>query len=238
VDAIRALYTAVAKHIDLRNHQGEHPRMGAVDVVPFVPLRGCTMAECVELSKQVGQMIWDEFSVPVILYEESASGDHRKDLAKVRKGQFEGMAEKLTQSEWKPDFGDTLHPALGVSAVGAREALIAFNVNLDTPDLTVADRIAKSVRHLSGGLRYCKAMGVELGDRKQVQVSMNLVNYHKTPIYRVLELIRVEARRWGVNVVGSEIVGLVPLEAITESFAYYIGLENYDPAQVLESRLT
>ncbi|GAB4156032.1 MAG: glutamate formimidoyltransferase [Planctomycetota bacterium] len=236
-NAVRVLYAKAAQHIDLRNHTGEHPRMGAVDVVPFVPLRGCTMADCVELSKEVAKMVNEEFGVPVILYEESASAPHRSNLADIRKGQFEAMAEKLQKPEWIPDFGTAVHPSLGVSAIGAREALIAFNVNLDTPDIKVADKIAKAVRHISGGLRFCKAIGIELGDRKQVQVSMNLVNYKKTPIYRALELVRIEARRWGVNVVGSEIIGLIPLAAITESFAYYIGQENYDPSQVLETRL-
>ncbi|RKY18962.1 MAG: glutamate formimidoyltransferase [Planctomycetota bacterium] len=237
-EAIRALYRKAAEHIDLRKHSGEHPRMGAVDVVPFVPLRNCTMEDCVEFSKEIGRMIWEEFGVPVFLYENSATSDARKNLAKIRKGEFEGMAEKMKQPEWKPDFGgDEPHPSLGVSAVGARMALIAFNVNLDTPDVEIANKIARAVRHISGGLRYCKAMGVELKDRNQTQVSMNLVNYKKTPIYRVVELIRIEAKRYGVNVVGSEIVGLVPMEAIAESFAYYVGLENYDFEMILESRL-
>ncbi len=237
-EAIRALYRKAAEHIDLRKHSGEHPRMGAVDVVPFVPLRNCTMEDCVEFSKEIGRMIWEEFGVPVFLYENSATSDARKNLAKIRKGEFEGMAEKMKQPEWKPDFGgDEPHPSLGVSAVGARMALIAFNVNLDTPNVEIANKIARAVRHISGGLRYCKAMGVELKDRNQTQVSMNLVNYKKTPIYRVVELIRIEAKRYGVNVVGSEIVGLVPMEAIAESFAYYVGLENYDFEMILESRL-
>jgi len=237
-EAIRALYRKAAEHIDLRKHSGEHPRMGAVDVVPFVPLRNCIMEDCVEFSKEIGRMIWEEFGVPVFLYENSATSDARKNLAKIRKGEFEGMAEKMKQPEWKPDFGgDEPHPSLGVSAVGARMALIAFNVNLDTPDVEIANKIARAVRHISGGLRYCKAMGVELKDRNQTQVSMNLVNYKKTPIYRVVELIRIEAKRYGVNVVGSEIVGLVPMEAIAESFAYYVGLENYDFEMILESRL-
>lgn len=238
VAAIMRLYEKASEHIDLTIHKGEHPRMGAVDVVPFVPLRNCTMKDCVELSQAVGAQIAERFGVPVILYEESASAEHRRNLADVRKGQFEGMADKLKLEQWKPDYGQPApHPKLGVSAVGARMPLVAFNVNLDTPNIDIATKIAHAVRHISGGLRFCKAMGVELADRKQTQVSMNLVNYKKTPIYRVIELIRIEAKRYGVSVVGSEIVGMVPMEALAESFAYYVGLENYDFNLILESKL-
>ena len=237
-NAVYKLYEMASRHIDLTEHEGEHPRMGAVDVVPFVPLRDATMDECVELSKEVAQKVASEYGVPIILYEESASAKHRKNLAKVRKGQFEGMGDKLKEEDWKPDFGDAQpHPKLGVSAIGARMPLIAFNVNLDTNNLDIASQIARNVRHLSGGLRFVKALGMDIEDRPITQVSMNLVNFKKTPIYRAVELIRIEARRYGVNVVGSEIIGLIPMEAIAESFAYYIGLENYDFNQILETKL-
>ncbi|MFA4987632.1 MAG: glutamate formimidoyltransferase [Candidatus Brocadiia bacterium] len=236
--AIMKLFEGASKHIDLRVHKGEHPRMGAVDVVPFVPIRDCTMADCVELSKEVAREVSERYSVPVILYEDSCSSENRRNLADVRKGEFEGMATKLAKAEWKPDFGDPHpHPSMGVVAIGARMALVAFNVNLDTANMKIANDIAKAVRNSSGGLRFVKALGVELKERNQVQISMNLVNYKKTPIYRAFELIRIEAKRYGVNIVGSEIVGLVPGEAIAESFAYYVGLENYDLNQILENRL-
>ncbi len=224
--------------IDMRKHQGQHPRMGAVDVIPFIPVRNVTVEEAVELSRQVGNSVWEQCRLPVFLYEASASDPARKDLANIRKGQFEGMAEKVKSPEWKPDFGETeIHPTAGVVAIGARTPLVAFNVNLDTSNMEIADSIAKAARHISGGLRYCKAIGVDLKERHMVQVSMNMTDFSKTPLYRVVELIRIEARRYGVNVVGSEIVGLVPMEALVNAASYYMGLENFTITQVLEARI-
>ncbi len=224
--------------IDMRRHQGQHPRMGAIDVVPFIPVKNVTPQEAVEISKDVANQVADKYNLPVFLYEKSASRPERQNLATIRKGQFEGMAHKIRQAEWKPDFGPAeMHPSAGVTAIGARMPLVAYNVNLDTAEFEIADRIAKQVRHISGGLRYCKGIGIELKDRGIVQVSMNLTDYTKTALYRVFELIRIEARRYGVNVVGSEIIGLVPMEALIDTAAYYLGLENFSMEQVLEYRI-
>ncbi|MDB5102060.1 MAG: glutamate formiminotransferase [Cyanobacteria bacterium RYN_339] len=236
--ALDTLFTEVSKHIDLTTHQGGHPRMGAVDVVPFIPIADCTMADCVALAKDVAKLVAEKFNVPVVLYEEAASAPHRKNLADVRKGQFEGLQDKLAKPEWAPDFGNNYpHPHLGATAIGAREALIAYNVYLHTSDLKIANEIAKAVRGSSGGMAYVKGMGLYTEERNQVQVSMNLVNYKKNPIYRVFELIKIEAARWGVQVAGSEIVGLVPQDALLETAAYYLQVEGYNPAMVLENKI-
>jgi len=221
---LEAMGVAVAA-IDLRSHQGQHPRMGAVDVVPFIPVRNVTMPEAIELSRQVAAAAAEKLGLPVFLYEESASAPHRKNLADIRKGQFEGMPEKLKQLQ------------AGVTAVGARMALVAYNVNLGTSELDIANDIARKVRHLSGGLRYCKAIGIDLKERGIVQVSMNMTDYTRTALYRAFELIRIEAQRWGVPVVGSEIVGLVPMAALIDTAAYYLQLEDFKTEQVLESRI-
>jgi len=224
--------------IDMRRHQGQHPRMGAIDVVPFIPVKNVTPQEAVEISKDVANQVAGKYNLPIFLYEKSASRPERQNLATIRKGQFEGMAHKIKQAEWKPDFGPAeMHPSAGVTAIGARMPLVAYNVNLDTADFEIADRIAKQVRHISGGLRYCKGIGIELKDRGIVQVSMNLTDYTKTALYRIFELIRIEARRYGVNVVGSEIIGLVPMEALIDTAAYYLGLEKFSMEQVLEYRI-
>jgi len=237
----QAVVAAVGKAvelIDLRKHEGQHPRMGAVDVVPFIPIKNMQMAETIDLSREVAAEISASYDLPVFLYEESASAPHRKNLAAVRKGQFEGMQEKIRQTEWRPDFGPVrVHPSAGAVAVGARMPLVAFNVNLDTSNLHIADSIARKVRHLTGGLRFCKAIGVELKDRGIVQVSMNMTDFTRTALYRSVELIRIEARRYGVNVVGSEIIGLVPMAALIDSAVYYLGVEDFSMEQVLESRL-
>jgi glutamate formiminotransferase len=235
---VLALFEAALPRIDLTRHQGEHPRMGAVDVVPFIPIRGATVEDCVALSKEVGAEIAGRFHVPVYLYEDSASSEKRRNLAEVRKGQFEGFAEKMKDADWKPDFGQPQpHPTAGVVAVGARAPLIAYNINLGTQDVGVADRIAKAIRHLGGGFRYVKAMGVELADRGQVQVSINMTNFRKTPLHRVFECVRSEAERHGVPVVGSEIVGLAPADALVAAAEHYLRLENFRSEQVLELRL-
>ena len=224
--------------IDMRQHQGQHPRMGAIDVIPLIPVKNVTPQEAVEISKDVAGKAADKYGLPIFLYEKSAAKPERQNLAVIRKGQFEGMAEKLRLPEWKPDCGPAeIHPTAGVTAIGARMPLVAYNVNLDTRNFEVADRIAKQVRHISGGLRYCKGIGIELKDRGIVQVSMNMTDYTKTALYRVFELIKIEARRYGVNVVGSEIIGLVPMEALIDTAAFYLGLEDFSMAQVLEYRI-
>ena len=225
--------------IDLRVHQGEHPRMGAVDVIPFVPIREMEMDECVALSKTLGSRIADELEIPVFLYEEPASAPHRKNLAAIRKGQFEGMAEKVQDGQWHPDFGGVrIHPSAGVVAVGARQPLVAFNINLNTPDVSIANRIAKVIRESSGGLRAVKSIGILLEDRNIAQVSINMCNFHQTPLYRVFELVKIEAARYGVSVIGSEIIGLTPMEALADTAEYYLMLEKFDKhAQVLENNL-
>ncbi len=236
--AFRLAQAAVA-HIDLRVHEGEHPRMGAVDVIPFVPVRDMEMAECVALSKALGKRLSEQLDLPVFLYEESATAPHRKNLAAIRKGQFEGMAEKVLQDDWHPDFGgNRIHPSAGVVAVGARQPLIAFNINLDTPDVSIASKIAKIIRESSGGLKAVKALGVMLEERNLAQVSINMCDFHQTPLYRVLELVRFEAARYGVQVVGTEIIGLSPMEALIDSASYYLQLEAFDQKrQVLENQL-
>ncbi len=225
--------------IDLNVHTGQHPRVGAVDVVPFIPLRGATMEEADALAKEVAREAAEKCSLPVFLYEQSASAPHRVNLADVRKGQFEGMAEKMKdRAMWAPDFGpETIHPTGGATAIGARAPLVAFNVNLSTDNMDIARSIVHAVRHIDGGFRYCKALPVELKERGIVQVSMNLTDYRKTAIYRVVEAIRTECRRYGVSIVGSELVGLIPMQALTDCAEYYLQLENFSPDQVLESRM-
>lgn len=234
---LEAIGAAIAV-IDMRGHKGQHPRMGAVDVVPFIPVKNVNMKEAIELSRQVAQAAAQTYNLPVFLYEESATAAHRRNLAEIRKGQFEGMPEKIRQPAWKPDFGPAgIHPSAGVSAMGARMPLVAYNVNLGTADLAIANDIARKIRHLSGGLRYCKAIGIELKDRGIVQVSINMTDYTRTALYRVFELIRIEARRWGVPVLGSEIIGLVPMGALIDTAVYYLQIENFKTEQVLESRI-
>jgi glutamate formiminotransferase len=241
-DALKtAVIEAIGRAIDLidmRTHEGQHPRMGATDVVPFIPIKNIGMQEAVEFSKKIAKEVAQIYSLPIFLYENSASRPQRQNLANIRKGQFEGMADKVEQPEWKPDFGPTkVHPSAGVTAMGARMPLVAYNVNLDSSDIEIANAIAKKVRHISGGLKYCKGIGIELKDRGLVQVSMNMTDYSKTALYRAFELIKIEARRYGINVIGSEIVGLVPMQALMDTAAYYLGLENFTMEQVLEARI-
>ena len=237
-DAVLEAIGVAVELIDLNHHQGQHPRMGAVDVVPFIPIRNVTMEEAVALSKEVGKEVAKRYNLPVFLYEKSASAPHRENLAAVRKGEFEGMAEKIKQPEWHPDFGlAERHPTAGTVAIGARMPLVAYNINLNTPSLEIAHDIAKKIRFTGGGLRYCKAMGVELKDRGITQVSINMTDYTRTALYRAFELVRVEARRYGVSIVGSEIIGLVPMEALIDTASYYLGLENFSMEQVLEARM-
>ncbi len=212
--------------------------MGAVDVIPFIPIKNVTVEDAIALSHEVGKVIGEQYKVPVFLYEKSASAPHRENLAKIRKGEFEGMAEKIHEEEWRPDYGPAdRHPTAGTVAVGARMPLVAYNVNLNTADLSIADAIAKKVRFIGGGLRFCKAMGVELTDRGIVQVSMNLTDFTKTAVYRAHEMVRMEAQRYGVSIVGSEVIGLVPMQALIDCAEYYLGIENFKAEQILESRI-
>ncbi|MBE6069197.1 MAG: glutamate formimidoyltransferase [Clostridium lundense] len=223
--------------IDMTTHHGAHPRMGAVDVVPFTPVADITMEECIEIAKEVGKEI-GSLGIPVYLYEDAATKPERKNLADVRKGQYEAFFEKIVKPEWKPDFGpQEMNAKSGCTAVGARVSLVAFNVNLGTDRLEVADAIAKKVRFIGGGLRFVKAIGLKLEERNQVQVSMNLVNYEKTAVYRAFEMIKIEAKRYGVPVVGSEVIGTVPMKALLDAAEYYLQIENFDINQILEKRL-
>ena len=236
--ATLAIFEQAVPAIDLRTHQGEHPRLGAVDVVPFVPIEGITMAECVAIAKEVGAAVAERFNVPVYLYEEASANPARKNLEDIRRGEFEGLAEKMKKPEWIPDFGPARpHPSAGATVIGARMPLIAYNINLDTSRLDVAKKIAAAIRHSSGGLRYVKAAGFMLEDRGIAQVSMNLTNYERTPIFRVFEIVRREAARYGVSILESEIVGLVPSAALLSAAEFYLQIERFGPDQVLENRL-
>ncbi len=218
-----------AEVIDMTKHHGEHSRMGATDVIPFVPTVNVTVEECVEMSKRLGKRIWEELQIPIFLYEDSATSPDRVNLANVRKGQFEGMPEKLLQPEWAPDFGERkIHPTAGVTAIGARMPLVAFNINLATSDVNIAKKIAKVIRGSSGGFKCCKAMGFMLEDRGIAQVSMNMVNYEVTPLTVVYEMVDSLAKRYGTYIVGSELVGLTPAKALLDCAEYYLKLENFD----------
>jgi len=225
--------------IDLTKHVGEHPRMGCVDVMPFIPIKEATMEECIALSMKVGVRIANEADLPVFLYEKSASAPHRENLAAVRKGQFEGMAEKVQDPKWIPDFGgQRIHPTGGAVCVGGRPPLVAYNINLGTDNLEIASKISKIIRKASGGFDCVKAMGVMLEDRNIAQVSINMTDFTVTPLHRVTELVRAEAARYGVPIVGTELIGLCPVQALLDAAEYYLQIEAFDPAvQVIENHL-
>lgn len=236
--AILVLFEQSVPAIDLRTHRGEHPRLGAVDVVPFVPIEGATMADCVALAKATAATVAARFDMPVYLYEEASNNPARKNLEDIRRGEFEGLSAKMTQPEWVPDFGPSApHPTAGATVIGARMPLIAYNINLATDRLDVAKKIAAGIRQSSGGFRFVKAAGFRLEERGIVQVSMNLTNFEKTPIFRVFEVVKREAARYGVAVLESEIVGLVPAAALVQTAEYFLQLEGFKPDQVLETRL-
>lgn len=239
VEAAFLGYQKAAELIDMRTHSGAHPRMGACDVCPFIPLSDMTMEDAVELANKLGKRVGEELQIPVYLYEEAASSAKRKNLANVRSGEYEGIRDSIaTDPARKPDYGPSaMNLKAGSTAIGARFPLVAFNVYLDTNKKWIADKIADAVRHLRGGYRYVKALGFEIKERDQVQISMNLVNYTGTPIFRVFETIKAEAARYGVNVTSSEIIGLVPNDALLASSDYYLRLENFSKAQVLEEKL-
>jgi glutamate formiminotransferase len=242
-EAIKAVALEIAlkcvELIDMNKHKGEHPRMGAIDVVPFIPISEVDMNECVQLANDFAKEFSEKTNVPCYLYEEAAKKENRRNLADVRRGQYEGLKEEIGKNPEKvPDYGpNKIHPTAGATAVGARFFLIAFNVNLGTSNIRIAEDIAKTVRHSSGGFRYVKAKGFEIKERGIVQVSMNLTNYQKTSIFRVFETIKNEAERYGVQVIGSEIVGLLPIEAVVDAANHYLRLEKFSVDQVLEKRL-
>jgi glutamate formiminotransferase / formiminotetrahydrofolate cyclodeaminase len=228
-----------AELIDLTQHRGAHPRMGATDVVPFIPIEGLQIEDCVALAKKVGREIWDRYRIPVYFYEAAAQRPERTNLENIRKGQFEGLREEVPRNpDRAPDVGEPrLHPTAGATVVGARKFLIAYNINLNTPDLEIARKIGKNIRFSNGGLRYVKAMGVDLRARHLAQVSINLTDFEQTPMHRVFEMVKREAERYGVSIVGSEIVGLIPKKAIELTADFYLQLENFSAAQVLENRI-
>jgi len=233
-----ALFERAVALIDLRTHRGAHPRVGAVDVVPFVPIEGVTMDECVDLAREVAGAVAERFDLPVYLYEEASADPRRRNLEDIRRGGFEGLARKMTMPGWRPDFGPTSpHPSAGAAVIGARHPLIAYNINLQTNRLDVAKAVAAAVRHSSGGLRYVKAIGVALEDRRIVQVSMNLTNYERTPIFRVFDLVQREAARHGVAVLESEVIGLVPAAALMAVAAHHLQIAGFGPHMILENRL-
>jgi glutamate formiminotransferase len=225
--------------IDLTKHSGAHPRVGATDVLPFIPIEGVTIEDCVALARRVGHEIWKRYRIPVFFYEAAATRPDRTNLENVRRGQFEGLREELrTNLDRQPDVGEPkVHPTAGVTVVGARKFLIAYNVNLNTADVSIANKIAKAIRFSSGGLRYVKSMGVELKARKLAQVSINLTDFEQTPMHRVYEMVKREAERYGAVPVGSEIVGLIPKKAIEMAADFFLQLENFSPAQVFENKL-
>ena len=236
--AIRGIGKAL-ELIDLTKHSGAHPRLGATDVIPFIPVDGVTIDECVALAKKVGHEIWKRYQIPVYFYEAAATRPERTNLENVRKGQFEGVREEVLKNpDRAPDIGEPrLHPTAGAVIVGARKFLIAYNINLDTPDVDIAKKIAKSIRFSNGGLRYVKAMGVDLRARHVAQVSINMTDYEQTPLHRVFEMVRSEAARYGASIIGSEIVGLIPKRAIEMTSEFYLQFDNFSPAQVFENRL-
>lgn len=241
LEAVRAAALAAAGRavelIDMNRHRGEHPRLGAVDVIPLVPVAGLSMEECVAAAHALGREIWERLRVPVYFYAEAATRAERRRLPDIRKGEYEGLKGKLAEPAWAPDVGDPVaHPTAGVTVVGARRPLIAYNINLTTADVEVARRIARAVRESTGGLVNVQAMGVKAASG-QAQVSMNLLDHTRTPVHRAFELVRVEAARHGADILESEIVGLIPLDAVADVARFYLRLRGFDRAQILEAKL-
>lgn len=234
-EAAFALCKKASELIDMEKHKGEHPRIGATDVIPFIPVKDVTMEECVELANELGKQIADKLEIPVYLYEEAARIPERRSLPYIRKGEYEGLKEEITKPERKPDFGQArMHPRAGATVVGARQFLVAFNINLDTSDVKIAKKIANCIREARGGYKYVRALGIMINERNIAQVSINMINYEGTPLFRVFETVKSEAARYGVNVIGSEIVGLVPMKALIDVADFYLRLENFNIKQVLE----
>ena len=229
-----------AELIDMEKQHGEHPRIGATDVIPFIPVKNMTMEECVQLADELAQEIAEKLEIPVYLYEEAAKIPTRKALPDIRKGQYEGLKTEIDKPERRPDYGPArLHPSAGATVVGARQFLIAYNINLDTSDVQIAKKIANCIREAKGGYRYVRAMGVsvQVGGRDVAQVTINMVNYQGTPLFRVFETVKSEAARYGVNVIGSEIIGLTPMQALLDVAEFYLRLDGFDRKQVLEDNL-
>ena len=239
--ARRAAFDACAKAaqlIDMEQHQGEHPRVGATDVIPFIPVSGVSMEECVELANELAKDIGDKLGIPVYLYEAAAKTPSRVKLPDVRKGEYEGLKTAIATPERTPDYGPArMHPKAGATVVGARQFLIAYNINLGTSDVNIAKKIASAIREAKGGYKYCRAMGVLIEERNMAQVTINMVDYTGTPLHRVFETVKSEAARYGVNVIGSEVVGMLPLQALIDTADFYLRLENFDRKQVLEENL-
>ena len=229
-----------AELIDMEKQRGEHPRIGATDVIPFIPVKNMTMEECVQLADELAQEIAEKLEIPVYLYEEAAKISTRKALPDIRKGQYEGLKTEIGKPERRPDYGPArLHPSAGATVVGARQFLIAYNINLDTSDVQIAKKIANCIREAKGGYRYVRAMGVsvQVGGRDVAQVTINMVNYQGTPLFRVFETVKSEAARYGVNVIGSEIIGLTPMQALLDVAEFYLRLDGFDRKQLLEDNL-
>lgn len=240
-EVIEAAYRLTGKAIELINlqtHTGTHPRMGAVDVIPIIPLVNITMEECIQASEQLASQIADQYSLPVYLYANSAKQENRKKLPSIRKGEFEAFDQKISDAAWLPDYGPSKrHPTAGVVAVGAREFLIAFNVYLDTTNEAIAETIAKNLRESSGGHRFLQAKGMFICEKNMTQVSMNILDFNKLPLYRVIEMVRLEARQYGVVIKETELIGLIPIQAVLSSFAYYAQLPALGTQQVIEMKL-
>ena len=224
--------------IDMEQQTGEHPRIGATDVIPFIPVKNVTMEECVELARSLGEEIAEKLGIPVYLYEEAAKIPTRRALPDIRKGQYEGLKQDISKPERHPDYGaPQMHPTAGATVVGARQFLIAYNINLSTSDVQIAKNIAAAIREAKGGYKYCRAMGIMIEERNLAQVTINMVNYTGTPLHRVFETVKSEAARYGVNVIGSEIVGLTPLQALLDAADYYLRLEGFDRKQIMEENV-
>jgi glutamate formiminotransferase len=237
-DAAFMAISRASELIDMEKHSGEHPRIGATDVVPFVPMSGVTTEDCVELARSLGQEVADKLHIPVYLYEEAATCEDRRNLANIRRGNYEGLKQTISLPERHPDFGEpAMHPTAGATVIGARNFLVAYNINLSTSDVSIAKKIARRVRASSGGLMYVKALGIMLEDRNLAQVSMNLTNFAKTPIHVAFNMVKTEAERYGVSIVGSEIIGLIPMDALLDAVRHYLRLESFSRQQVLEARI-
>ena len=223
------------KLIDMNTHKGQHPRTGAVDVVPFIPIRHVDIEDCIKLAKKFGKTLAEEFDVPVYLYGEAAAHPERSDLDWIRKGEYEKLKQMMKKPERKPDFGPSSpHPTAGATITGARKIMVGFNVNLGTTDIRIAKKIAKALHAKKGGLAFVKAMAAEIPEREMTQIGMSITDFEKTPLHRVYELIRIEAERYNVAIVGSEFCGLAPLEAIIDAARYYLKLDNLTEDRVLE----
>jgi len=237
----QAAFNACAKAtelIDMEKHHGEHPRIGATDVIPFIPVSDVTIEECVELANELGMEIAEKLNIPIYMYEAAAKRPERIKLPDVRKGQYEGLKEDISNPERQPDYGAArMHVTAGATVVGARQFLIAYNINLNTSDVKIAKKIANTIREAKGGYKYCRAMGIMIEERNMAQVTINMVNYEGTPLHRVFETVKSEAARYGVTVIGSEIVGMAPLQALLDTAAFYLRLEDFNRNQIMEENL-